>query len=181
MKKIAFCLLVFGVSVAVARTGECRFSPLKAHFNQVSDAMALFYLNIGRFPTEKEGLSALMNRPATVSPEHWNGPYLNKWPKDPWGNDYVYVFPRQDDKNRFGVYSMGPDGKSVSSGNDDDDYNNWDPKSPRVVPPRPLTQRVNKDLLFYSAVILGIVVFAIIGTIISRKRKGPNNAINTDR
>ena len=69
-------------------------------------------LDIGRFPTESEGL-ALLNTAPTDEKLHarWRGPYLDEsLPPDPWGNPYQYSLPGTNNQP-FALYSMGADGK----------------------------------------------------------------------
>lgn len=73
-----------------------------------ASALDLFYLDYGRYPTNNEGLEALVRRPA--SGEHWAGPYLKQpnVPVDPWGNAYVYHVPGK--QTPYAITSLGPDG-----------------------------------------------------------------------
>lgn len=75
----------------------------------------------GRIPTQEEGLEALVSRPVSV--KQWSQLY-NKVPLDPWGNQYCYVVDSKLPRG-FGVFSCGPDGISLSEGNDEDDQNSW--------------------------------------------------------
>ena len=74
-----------------------------------SSALDLFYLDYGRYPTNSEGLDALVRRPP--SGEHWAGPYLKQpnVPVDPWGNPYDYHVPGK--AGPYSIISAGPDGK----------------------------------------------------------------------
>ena len=45
----------------------------------------------------------------------WKGPYLDKIPADPWGNNYTYDYPGKH--GTYDLMSPGPDGRA---GNDDD-------------------------------------------------------------
>ena len=90
-------------------------------------ALKLYKLDNGIYPSTEQGLLALVQRPeAGVIPKKWRqGGYLekNKVPKDPWGNDYVYLSPGL--KGDFDIISYGADG--VPGGeNENKDINNWD-------------------------------------------------------
>ncbi len=77
--------------------------------------------NHGQYPTTNQGLVALVTLPTSPPvPENWNGPYLEKVPKDPWGREYQYHYPGNHPPFDYDLYSMGPDG--VDSG---DDIANW--------------------------------------------------------
>lgn len=78
-------------------------------------------LDIGRFPTEAEGLDLLNTAPADEKIKNrWHGPYLDEeMPLDPWGNTYQYGVPGAN-KQPFALYSLGADGKLGGDGNDGD-------------------------------------------------------------
>ena len=69
-------------------------------------------LDIGRFPTEAEGLAILNTPPADEKLKiRWRGPYLDEQlPQDPWGNPYQYSLPGASGQP-FALYSLGADGK----------------------------------------------------------------------
>ena len=69
-------------------------------------AVATMRLEIGRFPTEEEGLRLLVEPPQDEqSRSSWRGPYLDgSLPVDPWGNPYRYALPEA----RFDGYSVKP-------------------------------------------------------------------------
>jgi general secretion pathway protein G len=93
----------------------------------------MFDVDCGRYPTTSEGLAALINRPPDISSGKWQK-YLDvgRIPADPWGHPYVYRCPGLHNTNTFDLYSCGPDGKSLSGGDDPDDINNWNRFSPLV-------------------------------------------------
>lgn len=88
----------------------------------LEQAVDLFRLDVGRFPSSEEGLQALITDPGNA--RGWNGPYLRRGlPDDPWGNPYRYQSP-----GRFGevdIYSFGADNAPGGSG-DNADIGNWD-------------------------------------------------------
>lgn len=95
----------------------------KLEIDQIGQALDLYKLEIGRYPTTQEGLQALMVAPSGAS--NWNGPYLkrNAVPKDPWNNEYKYVSP--GDQNRpYDIISFGGDGKEGGDG-DGKDITSW--------------------------------------------------------
>ena len=79
-------------------------------------ALDLFYLDVGRYPTEDEGLKVLMQAPENLP--NWGGPYLKKPPKDPWGRDYVYKFPGEH--GPYDIMSYGADGQPGGEGENGD-------------------------------------------------------------
>lgn len=78
----------------------------------------LFKLDVGRFPSDQEGLQALVQAPATA--KGWNGPYLkeHKIPLDPWGNPYHYQYP--DKNGGVSIYSYGADNAQGGTGENAD-------------------------------------------------------------
>ena len=66
----------------------------KSQISEFETVLDTYRLDIGRYPTNEEGLQALRTRPGSL--EKWDGPYLRKdVPLDPWGHPYVYRFPGQ--------------------------------------------------------------------------------------
>ena len=87
----------------------------QAQIELLSTALASFRLDIGRFPTEEEGLNSLVERPSNL--QKWDGSYLAKEiPKDPWGNEYIYKMPGEH--GPYDLMSYGMDGVSGGEGND---------------------------------------------------------------
>ena len=78
-------------------------------------------LDVGRFPTQAEGLSMLNAPPADEKLRaRWRGPYLDEaLPLDPWGNPYQYSVPGANSQP-FALYSLGADGKRGGESNDAD-------------------------------------------------------------
>lgn len=86
-------------------------------------ALETMRLDIGRWPTQQEGLALLMQAdPAQVA--GWSGPYLDKaLPSDPWARPYIYVAPPAEATGAIGapdararVISYGADGQEGGSG-----------------------------------------------------------------
>ena len=85
-----------------------------AQMKTLKTAISTMHLDIGRYPSESEGLSLLVQSPGEGVPG-WNGPYLDgDLPKDPWGADYMYVAPQGDDQPR--IMTLGEDKKEGGSG-----------------------------------------------------------------
>lgn len=85
---------------------------------ELSAALDLYRLEVGRYPTTQQGLDALIVQPRNV--DQWNGPYLKKSVirKDPWGNDYQYRYPGQH--GEYDLWSHGADGREGGDGEDRD-------------------------------------------------------------
>ncbi|MBF0134058.1 MAG: type II secretion system major pseudopilin GspG [Magnetococcales bacterium] len=88
-------------------------------------SLDLYRLNVGRYPSQDEGLNAMVKAPADAG-SRWRGPYVKKeqYLTDPWGNFYAYTFPGKHNKKGYDLYSLGADGQE---GGDDDnqDITNW--------------------------------------------------------
>lgn len=106
----------------VGRSEQAKISVAKVDIeSHIPTALKLFELDNGFFPTTTQGLDALRVSP-TISPlaAHWNGPYLEKNPIDPWGNAYQYISPGKK-RPDFDLYSKGRDATEP-----DDDIKNWE-------------------------------------------------------
>jgi len=87
----------------------------------LEQALEMYKLDVGRFPTTSQGLTALVNKPSGAS--GWNGPYLkSKVPPDPWKVDYHYKYPGQH--GDLDIYTYGQDGTPGGDG-EDTDVGNW--------------------------------------------------------
>lgn len=80
-------------------------------------ALDNFYVDVGRFPTTKEGLDALRLQP--VGAKGWRGPYLRRnIPNDPWGNTFIYREPGSN--GPYDIVSLGSDGREGGEGEEAD-------------------------------------------------------------
>jgi general secretion pathway protein G len=88
---------------------DARVRTARIQVETFKNALDLFYLDIGRYPANSEGLNALMTRPNGA--KTWNGPYLKSEavPRDPWNNPYVYKSPGQNGRP-FEISSYGSGG-----------------------------------------------------------------------
>jgi general secretion pathway protein G len=82
-------------------------------------ALDFFRLDIGRYPTQEEGLGALVSAPPNQP--RWNGPYLKSKlvPADPWGRPYVYRLPSRSGQ-AYDLLTLGADGVEGGSGENRD-------------------------------------------------------------
>ena len=109
----------------IARTGESKVAAAKVDIATVMQALKLYRLDNQRYPTTEQGLRSLVEKP-TVGPaaNGWKaGGYLEKMPKDPWGNPYQYLSPGL--KGEVDIISLGADGQSGGSG-EDADIGSWE-------------------------------------------------------
>lgn len=111
--------------VIAARITE--LSKAEYSLDNVSNALDVFRLDVGRYPDTEEGFSALYEKPNHLNSEIWPGPYLRRHPpKDQWGQDFGYISPGIHNKNSFDLFSLGRDGIEGTI----DDINNWDENKP---------------------------------------------------
>jgi general secretion pathway protein G len=121
-------LAILGLIIAIAAPrviGYFDSSKAKAAQIQIANiaaALDLYYLANGAYPSEQQGLKALVEQPEGV--QAWDGPYLNRADGivDPWDRPYIYKQPGTHGK--FDVSSLGADGKE--GGEDEDrDLGSW--------------------------------------------------------
>lgn len=115
-------LVIIGLLAGLV--GPRLFSRLDASKVQTADtqvkmlrsAVRTLQLDLGRLPTEQEGLALLSTPPANAREAAlWRGPYLeDKLPLDPWGNPYQYALAGADSQP-FALWSLGADGKPGGS------------------------------------------------------------------
>jgi general secretion pathway protein G len=121
--ELMIVLFILGLLAALVaprlmgRVGKAKQKTTQTQIHMLSTALEMFYLDLGRYPTEDEGLKALYERPTNLS--GWSGPYIEKGvPKDPWGHDYVYKSPGEN--GPFDIISNGADGVPGGEGENQD-------------------------------------------------------------
>lgn len=93
------------------RPDQARIVKAKQDIRALESALNLYKLDNFNYPTTDQGLDALVRKP-TIVPEapNWkSGGYIDRLPKDPWGNDYQYISPGQN--GEIDLYSLGADGQ----------------------------------------------------------------------
>lgn len=99
------------------RVGSSKVKVAYAQIELISSALDTYRLDIGRYPTSEQGLSALRKQPDGLA--KWDGPYLAKdVPLDPWDKAYIYKNPGKE--HPFALYSLGRDGAQGGDGEDQD-------------------------------------------------------------
>ncbi|MDP1633279.1 MAG: type II secretion system major pseudopilin GspG [Gallionellaceae bacterium] len=128
--EVMVVILIIGVLAALvvpkvmSRPDEARITAAKSDIATVGQALNLYKLDNGRYPTTEQGLAALVKKP-TISPipENWKGDgYLDRVPKDPWGTPYQYLQPGVH--GAIDVFSFGADRAAGGEGSDAD-IGNW--------------------------------------------------------
>ena len=102
--------------------GSSRTQTAKVQIQNVVAALELYRLDVGRYPTQEEGLKSVVIAPPTAA--GWNGPYLQRSAalNDPWGQPYLYRSPGKH--GEVDVYSLGSDKAEGGSG-EAADVGNW--------------------------------------------------------
>lgn len=111
----------------MGRPEEARRTKAALQIGGIETGLKMYKLDNGSYPTTEQGLQALVEAPSAgrLAPRWREGGYLEarKVPKDPWGNDFVYLSPGLN--GDFDLVSYGADGQSGGEGNDAD-INNWE-------------------------------------------------------
>jgi general secretion pathway protein G len=109
----------------LGRTGEARVTAARTDIATLMQALKLYKLDNQRYPTTEQGLQALVQKPTSgPAANGWKeGGYLEKLPKDPWGNNYQYLSPGLH--GEVDVFSLGADGQPGGAG-EDSDVGSWD-------------------------------------------------------
>lgn len=94
----------------------------KVQIDRLSGILDLYRLEVGGYPSESQGLQALVEKPADAA--GWNGPYVKKAEQlvDPWGNRYKYRYPGEH--GEYDLYSLGADGQEGGEG-ENADVTSW--------------------------------------------------------
>jgi general secretion pathway protein G len=106
------------------RSEEAKKGAAKADIEaNLANALDMYELDNGQFPTTEQGLAALTQAPSSQpAPKNWKGPYIKRGKfQDPWGNAYQYRFPGTHSKD-YDLYSWGPNGAEGGG----DDVTNWE-------------------------------------------------------
>ena len=113
----------------MGRTDDAKITDARVQIKNIETALKLYKLDTGSYPSTEQGLGALVSKPTVgVIPKNYkDGGYLEskKMPKDPWGNDYLYVSPGEH--GDYDLFSYGSDGAKDGEGKNAD-ITSWDTK-----------------------------------------------------
>ena len=122
MAVVLILALLMGIATKnfIGMTDKARVTTTKATLKELRGAVNMFKLDTGRYPTEEEGLYALIEAPSDV--EGWTG-YLETTdiPRDAWKHELVYIL-NPESGMPFEIISYGADGKEGGEGYDMDLY-----------------------------------------------------------
>jgi general secretion pathway protein G len=117
-------LVILGLLAAVATPqvlnylARARTQSSGIQINNLAAALDLYRLDVGRYPTNEEGLSSLFKAPQGVS--NWFGPYVKRAEmlNDPWGHPYKYKIPGES--KDYELYTLGADNQVGGEGENKD-------------------------------------------------------------
>ena len=102
----------------MGRPDEARIVAARQDISTIMQALKLYRLDNRRYPSQDQGLVALVKRPEIEPlPDNWKS-YLEKLPQDPWDNPYQYLNPGLH--GEIDIFSFGADGKPGGDGIDAD-------------------------------------------------------------
>lgn len=101
--------------------GGAKTKTAAIQIKDLEQALEMYKLDVGRFPSTSEGLTALVSKPSGST--GWNGPYLKSdVPLDPWNKEYHYKYPGEHAE--LDIFSYGQNGAPGGEG-EDADVGNW--------------------------------------------------------
>ncbi|MBX7021415.1 type II secretion system protein GspG [Providencia rettgeri] len=127
--EVMVVVVIMGIMAALVvpslmdRPDQARAVAARQDIAALTQALKLYRLDNGRYPSTAQGLAALHQRPSQPpEPRNWRS-YMDRLPNDPWGNPYQYLQPGVQGESD--VFSLGADGQAGGSGSDAD-IGNWD-------------------------------------------------------
>jgi general secretion pathway protein G len=113
------------VNVLGART-EAQFRTAQANISAISQSLERYSLQVGTYPTEQQGLEALVTAPDGLPDNalYPRGGFIQNLPNDPWGRPYQYIIPAERSNADFDVFTLGADGEPGGE-EENADLGNW--------------------------------------------------------
>ncbi len=113
----------------MGRSDDAKMTDAKVQIKNIETALKFYKLDNGNYPTTEQGLSSLVTKPTTglIPKSYKDGGYLESKtiPKDPWGNDYLYISPGEH--GDYDLFSYGADGAKGGEGKNSD-ITSWENK-----------------------------------------------------
>jgi general secretion pathway protein G len=120
-------LAVLVVPKIVGHSDDAKITDAQVQIRNLETALKMYKLDNGVYPETEQGLQALVTKPTTgTAPRKYrDGGYLESKnvPKDPWGNDFIYLCPGEH--GDYDLYSFGPDGARGGEGKKAADIESW--------------------------------------------------------
>jgi general secretion pathway protein G len=130
--EIMVVVIIIGILAAIVapnvigRVDDAQITKAHAEISNISTALKFYRLDNFAYPSTEQGLEALVTKPNDPNVRNWNpGGYLERLPKDPWGNPYLYLNPGNN--GDIDIYTLGRDGRPGGE-KMDADIGNWDPQ-----------------------------------------------------
>lgn len=128
--EIMVVVVILGILAAIVvprlldEPEKARRTSAATQIRSFEEALSLFKLDNGFYPSTEQGLRALVQKPSTgrIPNRYKTGGYMKKIPVDPWGQTYLYLSPGSH--GDFDLFSYGPDGESGGEG-ENADIANW--------------------------------------------------------
>lgn len=127
--EIMVVVIILGILAAIVapnvigRIDDAQVTRVQQDLRGIESALKFYRLDNFVYPTTEQGLQALVTRPADPNIRNWKtGGYLDRLPKDPWGNEYQYQNPGQN--SEIDIFTYGRDGRPGGEGIDAD-IGNW--------------------------------------------------------
>jgi general secretion pathway protein G len=122
---LVISIIVVLLGLAISKMGNplgfAKSVAVRADVQAIGTQLKLYESMNGYPPTTEQGLQALVSQPSTEPrPQRWYQ-LFKEIPKDPWGNNYIYLCPGRKNPTGFDLYSAGPDRKADTA---DDDWGN---------------------------------------------------------
>ena len=130
--EIMVVVVILGVLAAIivpkflGRPDEAKVTKAKVDIKSLEEALGLFKLDNGFYPSTEQGLKALVEKPeiGRIPEKFPAGGYLKRVPNDPWGTPFVYISPGVHSRD-FDLISYGADGQPGGE-NFDADIKSWE-------------------------------------------------------
>ena len=130
--EIMVVVVILGVLAAIivpkflGRPDEAKVTKAKVDIKSLEEALGLFKLDNGFYPSTEQGLKALVEKPeiGRIPEKFQAGGYLKRVPNDPWGTPFVYISPGVHSRD-FDLISYGADGQPGGE-NFDADIKSWE-------------------------------------------------------
>jgi general secretion pathway protein G len=123
--EVMVVVVILGILAAILvpkvmdRPDQARKTKARQDIRALEAALNLYKLDNFVYPTTDQGLEALIEKPSSPEPPNWkDGGYVDRLPKDPWNQDYLFLSPGEH--GSIDIFSLGPDQQPS-----EDDIGNW--------------------------------------------------------